>query len=48
MIETYQITSGIDKYITPNTLRHAYATDLLRETKNIRLVDLGNIDISTT
>ncbi|MDM0964521.1 tyrosine-type recombinase/integrase, partial [Clostridium perfringens] len=50
MIETYSIKAGINKHITPHTLRHTYATDLLRETKNIRLVQkaLGHSDISTT
>ncbi|HFE9854332.1 tyrosine-type recombinase/integrase [Clostridium perfringens] len=50
MIETYSIKAVIDKHITPHTLRHTYATDLLRETKNIRLVQkaLGHVDLSTT
>ncbi|EOU1149007.1 tyrosine-type recombinase/integrase (plasmid) [Clostridium perfringens] len=50
MIETYSIKAGINKHITPHTLRHTYATDLLRETKNIRLVQkaLGHADLSTT
>ncbi|ELC8360886.1 tyrosine-type recombinase/integrase [Clostridium perfringens] len=50
MIETYSIKAGINKHITPHTLRHTYATDLLRETKNIRLVQkaLGHSDLSTT
>ncbi|EOU1128388.1 tyrosine-type recombinase/integrase [Clostridium perfringens] len=51
MIETYSIKAGIiGKHITPHVLRHTYATDLLRETKNIRLVQkaLGHADLSTT
>ncbi|MDZ5038202.1 tyrosine-type recombinase/integrase [Clostridium perfringens] len=50
MIETYSIKAEINKHITPHTLRHTYATDLLRETKNIRLVQkaLGHSDLSTT
>ncbi|HAT4321882.1 TPA: tyrosine-type recombinase/integrase [Clostridium perfringens] len=50
MIETYSIKAGINKHVTPHTLRHTYATDLLRETKNIRLVQkaLGHADLSTT
>jgi integrase/recombinase XerD len=34
----------------PHTLRHTFATDLYRETKNIRLVQkaLGHADLSTT
>lgn len=41
---------SIGKKISPHTLRHTYATDLLRETKNIRLVQkaLGHSDLSTT
>ena len=41
---------ALDKKISPHTLRHTFATDLLRETKNIRLVQktLGHADLSTT
>lgn len=50
MITTYGIKAGINKHITTHTLRHTYATDLLRATKNIRLVQkaLGHADLSTT
>ena len=50
MIEEYSIKANITKHVTPHTLRHSYATDLLRATKNIRLVQkaLGHSDISTT
>lgn len=36
--------------VSPHTLRHTFATDLYRETKNIRLVQkaLGHSDLSTT
>lgn len=36
--------------VSPHTLRHTFATDLFRETKNIRLVQkaLGHADLSTT
>ncbi|MBN1047089.1 integrase [Clostridium botulinum] len=50
MVTDYSIKAGITKNVTPHTLRHTYATDLLRATKNIRLVQkaLGHSDISTT
>ncbi|MEW9093730.1 MAG: tyrosine-type recombinase/integrase [Clostridiaceae bacterium] len=50
MIDTYATKAGITKSISPHTLRHTYATDLLRATKNIRLVQkaLGHSDLSTT
>lgn len=50
MIIKYSKKAGITKEISPHTLRHTYATDLLRATKNIRLVQkaLGHSDISTT
>lgn len=42
--------AGIEKNIHPHTLRHFFATDLYRQTKDIRLVQkaLGHADISTT
>lgn len=50
MIKTYSKKAGITKNISCHTLRHTFATDLLRATKNIRLVQkaLGHSDISTT
>ena len=41
---------GIKKDVHPHTLRHSFATDLLRNTNNIRLVQkaLGHISIATT
>ena len=50
MVKRYAKKAGINKDISPHTLRHTFATDLLRETKNIRLVQkaLGHSDISTT
>jgi len=42
--------AGITKEISPHTLRHTFATDLYRETKNIRLVQkaLGHSDLGST
>lgn len=50
MVVNYSQKSGINKKVSPHTLRHSYATDLLRATKNIRLVQkaLGHEDLSTT
>lgn len=50
MISNYSNKAGINKKVSPHTLRHSYATDLLRHTKNIRLVQkaLGHEDLSTT
>lgn len=50
MVERYTEKAGISKNVTPHTLRHSFATDLYRETKNIRLVQksLGHEDLSTT
>ena len=42
--------TDIEKGVSPHTLRHTFATDLYRETKDIRLVQkaLGHEDLSTT
>lgn len=50
MVVTYAEKAGITKTISPHTLRHSYASDLLRATKNIRLVQkaLGHSDLSST
>lgn len=50
IIKKYSQKAKISKNVTPHTLRHTFATDLLRATKNIRLVQkaLGHSDISTT
>lgn len=50
MIKTYSDKAGIDKHITTHSLRHTFASDLLRDTKNIRIVQkaLGHSDISST
>ena len=50
MIKTYAKKADIMKNITTHSLRHTFASDLLRETKNIRIVQkaLGHADISST
>ena len=50
MIKTYTEKAGINKHITTHSLRHTFASDLLRDTKNIRIVQkaLGHADISST
>jgi integrase/recombinase XerD len=50
MVKRLAQKAGIDKDVHPHTLRHTFATDLYRDTKNIRLVQkaLGHADLSTT
>lgn len=50
MIKTYTGKAGIEKDISTHSLRHTFASDLLRETKNIRIVQkaLGHSNIATT
>ena len=50
MVKRYAAKAGIEKDISPHTLRHSFATDLYRETSKIRLVQkvLGHSDLSTT
>lgn len=50
MVKRYAKKAGIKKSIHPHTLRHSFATDLYRQTKDIRKVQkiLGHADLSTT
>lgn len=50
MVKRLGKKANIAKDIHPHMLRHSFATDLYRETKNIRLVQkaLGHADLSTT
>jgi integrase/recombinase XerD len=50
MVKRLARKAGIEKDIHPHLLRHTMATDLLRATKNLRLVQkaLGHSNITTT
>jgi integrase/recombinase XerD len=52
MLKREACNAGISECekVSPHTLRHTFATDLLRETNNLRVVQaaLGHADISTT
>ncbi|TAL50874.1 hypothetical protein EPN81_01515 [Patescibacteria group bacterium] len=50
LVERYATAAGITKHITPHTLRHTFATDLLLGGADIRSVQslLGHASITTT
>ncbi len=50
MVGRYRERSEIDKNVTPHTLRHTFATQFYRQTKDIETLRkiLGHSDISTT
>jgi site-specific recombinase XerD len=50
LVQKYSVLAGIAKRITPHTLRHTFATDLLTNDADIRSVQtmLGHASITTT
>ena len=50
LVQKYAIAAGIVKKVTPHTMRHTYATDLLQNGADIRSVQamLGHSSITTT
>jgi len=50
IIKKYALLAGLSSHITPHTIRHTFATDLLNQGVDLRLIQefLGHKNISTT